>query len=135
MAGNLRLEQNLLLGEIAMEEERRDSALPPVKDRAYSTIYLSIEKEYRILITHTEDSAVTWDVHTKHLRPNTRARTISLLDTLLNCKYVEGEEKGLYATRLKKIVSQSQFSETGHPLKDIQECQLSGAVMYVAINS
>ncbi|GFU18389.1 copia protein [Trichonephila clavipes] len=44
-------------------------------DRAYSTIYLSIEKEYRNLISDTCDPVVAWK-KLDHFQPHTHARII-----------------------------------------------------------
>ncbi|GBO35628.1 hypothetical protein AVEN_160343-1 [Araneus ventricosus] len=50
------------------------------KDRAYSVIYLSSEKEYRLLIAGIEDPVKAWKILEEHFRPDSRARAIGLTD-------------------------------------------------------
>ncbi|GFV53101.1 endoplasmic reticulum metallopeptidase 1 [Trichonephila clavipes] len=69
-------------------------------DRAYSTIYLSIENEYWNLISDTCDSIVAWKKLQDQFQPQTRARVNGLLDEFFNCRILEEEEIGLYAARL-----------------------------------
>ncbi|GFX62737.1 retrovirus-related Pol polyprotein from transposon TNT 1-94 [Trichonephila clavipes] len=52
--------------------------------RAYSTIYLSIEKEYQNLILDTCDPIVAWKKLQDHFQPHTRACVIGLLDEFFN---------------------------------------------------
>ncbi|GBL99348.1 hypothetical protein AVEN_206767-1 [Araneus ventricosus] len=72
--------------------------------QAYVTIYLSIEKEFRILISDADDGAQAWGILQKHFRPDSRASVISLTDEFLSCKTSEEEDISLYAARLKKII-------------------------------
>ncbi|GFX50316.1 retrovirus-related Pol polyprotein from transposon TNT 1-94 [Trichonephila clavipes] len=111
-------------------------------DRAYSTIYLSIEKEYRNLISDTCDPIVAWKKLQDHFQPHTRARVIGLLqfpvplktrrvasseilrttgllDEFFNCRILEEEEIGLYAAHLRTIVF--QLRDAGHPLEDLYQ--------------
>ncbi|GFY00938.1 retrovirus-related Pol polyprotein from transposon TNT 1-94 [Trichonephila clavipes] len=83
-------------------------------DRAYSTIYLSIEKEYRNLISDTCDPIVAWKKLQDDFHPHTRARVIGLLDEFFNCRILDEEEIGLYAARLRTIVF--QLRDAGHSL-------------------
>ncbi|GFW99208.1 uncharacterized protein TNCV_3009761 [Trichonephila clavipes] len=87
-------------------------------DRAYSTIYRSIE-EYRNLILHTCDPIVAWKKLQDHFQPHTRARIIGLLDEFFNCRILEEEEIELYAARLRTIVF--QLRDAGHPLEDLYQ--------------
>lgn len=73
------------------------------KDRAYSTIYLNISKEYRPLIVDTQEPTEAWSRLKLHFQPDSRARVIGLYDDFFNCKIGPEEEVGLYAARLKKI--------------------------------
>lgn len=86
------------------------------KGRAFSTIYLSIEAEYRPLISGCIDAKAAWDKLRTHFRPNTRARVIALTDEFFSCRMEEGEEVGLFAARLRKIISQLQAAE--HPIAE-----------------
>ncbi|GFT54798.1 retrovirus-related Pol polyprotein from transposon TNT 1-94 [Trichonephila clavipes] len=88
-------------------------------DRAYSTIYLSIEKEYRNLISNTCDPIVAWKKFQDHFQPHTRACVIGLLDEFFNCRILEEEEIGLYAARLRTMVF--QLRDAGHPLDDLYQ--------------
>ncbi|GFV24168.1 retrovirus-related Pol polyprotein from transposon TNT 1-94 [Trichonephila clavipes] len=88
-------------------------------DRAYSTIYLSIEKEYRNLILDNCDPIVAWKKLQDHFQPHTRARVIRLLDEFFNCRILEEEEIGLYADCLRTIVF--QLRDAGHPLEDLHQ--------------
>ncbi|GBL94864.1 hypothetical protein AVEN_118486-1, partial [Araneus ventricosus] len=56
------------------------------KDRAYSVIYLSSEKEYRLLIAGIEDPVKAWKILEKHFRPDSRARAIGLTDEFFSCR-------------------------------------------------
>ncbi|GBO43121.1 hypothetical protein AVEN_10871-1, partial [Araneus ventricosus] len=85
------------------------------KNKAYATIYLSIEKEYRILISEVDDSTQTWKILQKHFRPDSCARVIYLTDEFFSCKILEGEDIGLYAARLKKIIIDL---DAGKPIAD-----------------
>ncbi|GFS52570.1 retrovirus-related Pol polyprotein from transposon TNT 1-94 [Trichonephila clavipes] len=88
-------------------------------DRAYSTIYLSIEKEYQYLILDTCDPIVAWKKLQDNFQPHTRACVIGLLDEFFNCRILEEEEMGLYAARLRTIVFQLRDAE--HPLEDLYQ--------------
>ncbi|GFW88302.1 retrovirus-related Pol polyprotein from transposon TNT 1-94 [Trichonephila clavipes] len=89
------------------------------RDWAYSTIYLSIEKEYRNLILDTCDPIVAWKKLQDHFQPHTRARVIGLLDEFFNCRILEEEEIGLYAACLRTIVF--QLRDVGHPLEGLYQ--------------
>ncbi|GBM89876.1 hypothetical protein AVEN_111824-1 [Araneus ventricosus] len=84
------------------------------KNKAYATIYLSIEKEYRILISEVDDGAQTW--RTCRIFSDSCARVISLTDVFFSCKISENEDVGLYATRLKKIMI--DINDAGKPIAD-----------------
>ncbi|GBN94418.1 hypothetical protein AVEN_214851-1 [Araneus ventricosus] len=86
------------------------------KNKAYATIYLSIEKEYRILISKVDDSPQAWKILQKHFRPDSRARVISLTDEFFSCKISEDEDIGLFAARLKKIII--NLKDAGKPIAD-----------------
>jgi len=76
-------------------------------DRAYTIIYLNIEREYRILITGSnEDPKKAWDTLEKHFRPESRARAMGLTDEFFSCRINDGEPIGLYAARLRNIIIQ-----------------------------
>ncbi|GFW23379.1 retrovirus-related Pol polyprotein from transposon TNT 1-94 [Trichonephila clavipes] len=88
-------------------------------DQAHSTIYLSIEKEYRNLISDTCDPIVAWKKLQDHFQPHTCACVIGLLDKFFNCRILEEEEIGLYAARLRTIVF--QLRDARHPLEDLYQ--------------
>ncbi|GFV13674.1 retrovirus-related Pol polyprotein from transposon TNT 1-94 [Trichonephila clavipes] len=88
-------------------------------DGAYSTIYVSIEKEYQNMISDTCEPIVAWKKLQNHFHPHTRARVIGLLDEFFNCRILEEEEIGLCAARLRTIVF--QLRDTEHPLEDLYQ--------------
>ncbi|GBN12499.1 hypothetical protein AVEN_17630-1 [Araneus ventricosus] len=77
---------------------------------------LSIEKEYRILISEVDDGTQAWKILQKHFRPDSHARVKSLTDEFFTCKISEDEDIGLYAARLKKIII--DLKDTGKPIAD-----------------
>lgn len=89
------------------------------KDKAYSTIYLSISPEYRTLISDIEDGKEAWLRLQQHFKPNTRARLIGLLDEFFSCRINEDETVGLFAARLRKIIS--QMKDAGHPIENVYQ--------------
>ncbi|CAL1279171.1 unnamed protein product [Larinioides sclopetarius] len=86
------------------------------KNKAYATIYLNIEKEYRILISEVDDGAQAWEILQKHFRPDSRARVVALTDEFFSCKISEDEVIGLYTARLKKIIT--DLKDAGKPIAD-----------------
>jgi hypothetical protein len=105
------------LPETASSKERKD--YNQRKDRAYSTIYLSISPEYRTLISDIEDGKEAWLRLERHFKPNTRARLIGLLDEFFSCRISESESVGLFAARLRKIIS--QMKDAGHPIENVYQ--------------
>lgn len=105
------------LPETASSKERKD--YNQRKDRAYSTIYLSISPEYRTLISDIEDGKEAWLRLQQHFKPNTRARLIGLLDEFFSCRINEDEPVGLFAARLRKIIS--QMKDAGHPIENVYQ--------------
>ncbi|GBO09332.1 hypothetical protein AVEN_106074-1 [Araneus ventricosus] len=69
------------------------------KDRTYSVIYLSSEKEYSLLIVGIEDPVVTWKILEEHFRPDSRTRGIGLTDEFFSCRVCPDEDIGIYAAR------------------------------------
>ncbi|CAL1276902.1 unnamed protein product, partial [Larinioides sclopetarius] len=86
------------------------------KNKAYATIYLSIEKEYRTLISEVDDGAQDWQILQKHFRSDSPARVIALTDEFFSCKISEVEDIGLYAARLKNIIN--DLKDAGKPIAD-----------------
>ncbi|GBM71677.1 Retrovirus-related Pol polyprotein from transposon TNT 1-94 [Araneus ventricosus] len=86
------------------------------KDRAYSVIYLSSEKEYRLLIAGIEDPVKAWKILEEHFRPDSRARAIGLTDEFFSCRVCPDEDIGIYAARLKHI--SAQLADCDKPIKD-----------------
>ncbi|GBL61046.1 hypothetical protein AVEN_107216-1, partial [Araneus ventricosus] len=86
------------------------------KDRAYSVIYLSSEKEYRLLIAGIEDPVKAWKILEEHFRPDSRARAIGLTDEFFSCRVCPDEDIGIYAARLKRI--SAQLADCDKPIKD-----------------
>lgn len=84
------------------------------KAKAYSTIYLSIEKRFRPLISGTEDGKEAWQILQNHFRPDSRARIIGLMDQFFSCRILEDESVGLFAARLRAIVD--QLNNAGKPI-------------------
>lgn len=84
------------------------------KDKAYSLLYLSTEKEYRSLVSNSDDPVKTWKILADHFRPDSRARVIGLTDEYFSCKPDPDEEIGLYGARLKKIAA--QLNDAGKPI-------------------
>lgn len=76
------------------------------KERAYSTIYLHLPREFRSLISNTEDPTTAWKILEKHFRPESRARAVGLTDDFFNCRISPDEEIGLYAARLQSIAEE-----------------------------
>lgn len=85
-------------------------------DKAYSLIYLNIEKDYRCLITDIEDPRLAWSRLLEHFRPDSRARIIGLTDEFFSCRITDGEEIGIYAARLKK--TSQQLKDAGKPIPE-----------------
>ncbi|KAG8180071.1 hypothetical protein JTE90_027852 [Oedothorax gibbosus] len=86
------------------------------RDRAYSTIYLSLGKEIRPLISETDDPVEAFKILQFHFRPDSRARIIGLTDDFFSCRIDPNEEVGLYAARLKRIAV--QLNDAGKPVDD-----------------
>jgi hypothetical protein len=93
-------------------KEKRDYATR--KAKAYSTIYLSIEKRFRPLISGTDDGKQAWEILLNYFRPDSRARIIGLMDQFFSCRILEDESIGLFAARLRAIVD--QLSDAGKPI-------------------
>ncbi|GFS76109.1 retrovirus-related Pol polyprotein from transposon TNT 1-94 [Nephila pilipes] len=89
------------------------------KDRAYVTIYFNISKNLRRLISETRDGKRAWEILKTHFQPDSRVRTIELLDSFFSCSMKKGETLGVYASRLRKIISQLQGY--GHTLEDVYQ--------------
>ncbi|GBL76176.1 hypothetical protein AVEN_234456-1 [Araneus ventricosus] len=93
-----------------------DETLFPKEYNEFQVRKSSIEKEYRILISEVNDSPQAWKILQKHFRPDSRARVISLTDEFFSCKISEGEDIGLFAARLKKIII--DLKDAGKPIAD-----------------
>ena len=61
-------------------------------DRAFTTIYLNIEPQYRTVIEDLSSGAEAWKTLEKHFRPDSRARIMSLMDEFYACRI---QEEGL----------------------------------------
>lgn len=86
------------------------------QDRAYSTIYLNISKEYRALITDTQDPKVAFKRLEDHFQPKSRARIVGLNDDFFSCRINSDEEIGVFAARLKKIGA--DLAKVDNPIPD-----------------
>ncbi|GBL94684.1 hypothetical protein AVEN_83997-1 [Araneus ventricosus] len=94
------------LSERTTEKDIQDNKVKIRKDRVYSTLYFSISKEYRKLISDTDDGPKAWIKLKPNVKPSSRARIIALLDEFFNSRYGFGEEMGIFATKLRDIVLQ-----------------------------
>ncbi|KAG8180552.1 hypothetical protein JTE90_018172 [Oedothorax gibbosus] len=86
------------------------------RDGAYSTIYLSLEKEIRPLVSETDDPVEAFKILQLHFRPDSRARIIGLTDDFFSCRIDPNEEVVLYAARLKRIAV--LLNDAGKPIDD-----------------
>lgn len=82
--------------------------------KAYSTIYLNIDKEYRCLLSGIKDGKAAWDKLSMHFRPDSRARVVGLNDEFFSCKLLPDEDIGRFAARLQNIIS--QLNDIGKPI-------------------
>lgn len=88
-------------------------------DKAFTTIYLNLEDRFRSLIEDLDDGRKAWLTLEKHFRPESRARLMTLLDEFFACRIQPDETVGLFAARLRRIVS--QLKGAGHPLEELYQ--------------
>ncbi|GBM68373.1 hypothetical protein AVEN_214222-1 [Araneus ventricosus] len=74
-------------------------------NKTFSSIYLNVSKHLRPLIVDIAEGKKAWEVIQKYFRPESRARTIGLLDQFFSCRIEINEKIGLYAARLRKIIA------------------------------
>ncbi|GBL95548.1 Retrovirus-related Pol polyprotein from transposon TNT 1-94 [Araneus ventricosus] len=74
-------------------------------NKAFSSIYLNVSKGLRTLIADITEGKNAWEVIQKYFHPESRARTIGLLDQFFSCRIEINEKIGLYAARLRKIIA------------------------------
>ncbi|GBN44509.1 hypothetical protein AVEN_177562-1, partial [Araneus ventricosus] len=74
-------------------------------NKAFSSIYLNVSKDLRLLIADITEGKKAWEVIQKYFHPESRARTIGLLDQFFSCRIEINEKIGLYAARLRKIIA------------------------------
>lgn len=96
------------------ESEKIKRTFSQRTDKAYSTIYLHIEKEYRPLISNSQDPVTAWSCLEEHFRPDSRARVVGLTDDYFSCRINPDEDIGLYGARLKGI--STQLTDAGKPI-------------------
>ena len=78
------IDKNLKQDPEATAKERRE--FNSRKSKAYSSIYLNTEKEFRSLISDTDDPVEAWERLKIHFQPPSRCRVISLLDEFFKLK-------------------------------------------------
>jgi hypothetical protein len=91
------------------------------KNRAYTTIYQSIERKYQTLIADTEDGKTAWETLKTNFEPSSRARLAGLVDEFLMLRpNIEEETIGIFS---KKITDKKlQISEAGFELPELLVC-------------
>lgn len=89
------------------------------KARCYSTIYYSLEPEYRLLINSAADGPSAWKILKDTFEQVSRARVIYLMDSFFSIRPAEGESISIFCARLKTAVS--RLADAGHPLKEIYQ--------------
>lgn len=91
------------LEENATAKERRE--FQRRKNRAYTTIFLSIDESLRPLIENTKDGKTAWKILSENFEPSTRARLAALVDEFFEIRYREGEDTmGNYLSRINSAV-------------------------------
>ncbi|GFW94269.1 retrovirus-related Pol polyprotein from transposon TNT 1-94 [Trichonephila clavipes] len=101
--------------EEATYKEKLDLQLR--KDRCYTLIYTNISSDLKNLITETTDGVAAWKILKDHFEPVTRARVIQLLDQFLEQNTNQGEDVGIFISRVKTAATRLQ--EAGHKLDDL----------------
>lgn len=84
--------------------------------KAFSTLYLNIEKEYRCLLSGIRDGHTAWKTLHAHFRPDSRARAVSLTDEYFSSRITGDDDIGRYAARLKNIIN--QLRDVGKPVPE-----------------
>ncbi|GBN70450.1 hypothetical protein AVEN_130001-1 [Araneus ventricosus] len=92
------------LSEKTTDKDIRYYYLP--KDQAYSTLYLSISKECRKLISDTDDGKQAWLKLKTRFEPSTRARIVALLDEYFSSRYIPCGEIRIFVAKLRDITIQ-----------------------------
>lgn len=100
--------------ELSHEKVIRDYNAREAK--SYSSIYLGVSKEYRPIISSTQDGKTAWEILESHFRPDSRARIVSLTDEFFECKPGDGEPVGLFGARIRKICD--ELIDAGKPMDD-----------------
>jgi len=91
------------------------------KDKAYTTIYQGIERQFQTLIANTLDGKEAWDILKKNFEPTSRARLSGLVDEFYDLKFNQGEETvGIFCRRVneKKLM----IKEAGFEIPEILTC-------------
>lgn len=85
------------------------------KDRAFSTIYYSVEPQYRELISSVSDGKSAFELLVNTFEPKSRACVMRLLDEFFNLRYVQGQDTIVtFVAKIKKL--QSRLKDAGHSL-------------------
>ena len=87
--------------------------------RCFSTIYYSLEPQFRLLINDVGDGPTAWKVLKDTFEQVSRARVMQLMDEFFSIRPVEGESISIFCARLKSAVA--QLADAGHPLENIYQ--------------
>lgn len=89
------------------------------RDRAYSTIYLTIEPTYRSLISDVKDGAEAFQILKNYFEPQSRARAIHLLDEFFDHRFMPDDDIAMFANRIKETVK--KLKDCGHPVEEFYQ--------------
>lgn len=83
------------------------------KEKAYTTIYQGIERQFLPLIADTTDGKTAWDILKKNFEPVSRARLARLIDEFYELKFhPESETIGIFCRRVqekKHLIKEAGF--------------------------
>lgn len=100
----------------ASAKERRDYQRR--KNKAYTTIYLSIEERLRPLIGETKDGKEAWEILRDNFEPSTRARLAALIDEFFEIRYrPEADTMGEYVSRITSATK--RLENAGFKIPDL----------------
>ncbi|XP_055947125.1 uncharacterized protein LOC129980766 [Argiope bruennichi] len=91
------------------------------KQRAYTTIYMGVERKYQTLISDTEDGKIAWETLKENFEPISRARLASLIDGFFSSRFDPTQETiGMYCK--KTMERNRKIQEAGFRMPDILVC-------------
>lgn len=101
--------------------ERDKLAYSLRKQRAFTTIYMGIERKYQALIADTEDGKTAWETLKVNFEPTSRARLASLVDDFFSTRFLPNEETiGIYSKRI--VEKNKQIKDAGFQMPSILAC-------------